>query len=118
MGQHQPLDRRQFVVDISADPRLRVCYQCHAPQANRQAGSEDDRTPRGVHVTLSCFDCHKGHGLNPRRSCADCHPADSHCGLDVERMDTSYSAKSSPHDIHTVRCDDCHPQGVPERTKE
>jgi hypothetical protein len=101
-------------LEISADPRIRVCYQCHAPLVSRQAGSGDDRTPRGVHAKLSCFDCHKGHSLNARSSCADCHPAESHCGLEVQRMDTSYSAKSSPNDIHTVRCQDCHPQGVPE----
>lgn len=100
-------------VPLSADTRTRLCYQCHAPQVTRQAGSGDDRTPRGVHAQISCFDCHRGHSLDARASCAQCHPTSSHCGLDVQRMDTSFRSKSSPHDIHTVSCQDCHTTGVP-----
>ncbi len=100
-------------VSLSNDDRVRVCYQCHAPQIDRQVGSGDDKTPRGVHVGLSCFDCHKGHTMRAEKSCSDCHPADSHCGIDVCRMDTTYLSKFSQHDIHTVACADCHPQGVP-----
>ena len=32
-------------VRVSSDPRQRLCVQCHAPNAFRQLGSEDDRTP-------------------------------------------------------------------------
>ncbi len=100
-------------VPVATDTRTHLCYQCHAPQVHRQAGSGDDRTPRGVHTQLSCFDCHTGHSLDARASCAKCHPASSHCGLDVQRMDTSYSSKASRHDIHTVACQDCHTSGLP-----
>ncbi|MBZ5585796.1 MAG: type VI secretion system contractile sheath small subunit, partial [Acidobacteriia bacterium] len=82
------------------DPRQAVCYECHAPRqpdtnsvaaANNwgpQAGSGDDRTPMGVHAGLSCLSCHIGHGESARASCATCHPEMSHCGIDVEKMDT------------------------------
>ncbi|MFQ5632316.1 MAG: multiheme c-type cytochrome [bacterium] len=41
-------------VQVATDERQRVCIQCHAPNAFHQAGSSDDRTPRGVHEGLSC----------------------------------------------------------------
>ena len=34
-------------LQVSTDPRQRVCVQCHAPDAFGQAGTSDDRTPRG-----------------------------------------------------------------------
>jgi hypothetical protein len=80
-----------------------------------QAGSGDDRTPLGVHAGLSCFACHQKHGENARQSCATCHPRLSNCGLDVEKMDTTFFNLKSPHNIHNVRCLDCHPMGVPNR---
>ncbi len=110
---------------VSPDRRQTVCYQCHAPRqpdtgslaaANHwgpQAASGDDRTPLGVHEGLSCFSCHGGHNENARASCATCHPAMSHCGIDVEKMDTSFSNSSSNHNIHWVKCADCHQHGIP-----
>jgi hypothetical protein len=110
---------------VSPDPRQAICYQCHAPRqpdtnspaaANHwgaQAGSGDDRTPMGVHEGLSCLSCHGGHGESARASCATCHPAMSHCGIDVEKMDTTYTSKASKHNIHWVKCTDCHEHGVP-----
>jgi hypothetical protein len=115
------------LVNLSQDTRQSVCYQCHAPRqpepgtaaaANAwgsQVGSGDDRTPMGVHEGLSCFSCHTGHNQNARASCKTCHPQMSHCGLDVEKMDTTYASASSPHNIHWVRCADCHQQGIPKR---
>lgn len=102
-------------VRVSADPRQRLCVQCHAPNAFRQAGTGDDRTPVGVHEGLSCMDCHSGHSGSARASCAACHPADSHCGIDVERMDTSFHSKTSAHNIHSVSCGDCHGGARPPR---
>lgn len=100
-------------VPVSDDARIRICVQCHAPSAAHQAGTSDDRTLRGVHEGMSCLDCHATHSLDTRKSCAQCHPAASSCGLDVMRMDTTARAKGSRHDIHTVACTDCHPQGAP-----
>ncbi len=112
---------------ISADPRQAVCYQCHAPRrpdtnsiaaaANwgPQAGSGDDRTPTGVHEGLSCAACHTGHNENARASCASCHPALSNCGRDVEKMDTTFADPKSTHNIHWVKCADCHQHGIPEK---
>jgi len=37
----------------------------------------------------------------------------SHCGLDVEKMDTTYASASSSHNIHWVKCVDCHQHGIP-----
>jgi hypothetical protein len=103
-------DRR---VKMSPDPRQSICYQCHAPESAMQAGTGDDRTPLGVHEGLSCLACHQKHGQATRQSCADCHPRLSNCGLDVEKMDTTFRDPKSAHNVHTVKCLDCHPKGPP-----
>jgi hypothetical protein len=112
-------------VKVSPDPRAAICYQCHAPRQpeagsaaategwGMQAGSGDDRTPMGVHEGLSCISCHNGHAENARASCKTCHPQMSHCGIDVEKMDTTFLSAASSHNIHWVRCTDCHQHGIP-----
>jgi hypothetical protein len=102
-------------VRMSPDRRQALCYQCHAPEASMEAGSGDDRTPRGVHEGLSCLACHRKHGEGTRASCAECHPRLSNCGLDVEKMDTTFADPASRHNVHTVKCGDCHVKGVPRR---
>lgn len=103
-----PITRNGELVKISPDPRQRLCTQCHAPNAFRQLGSQDDRTPFGVHEGLSCLDCHASHSNSAKASCATCHPSNSHCGLDVEKMDTTFLSTGSKHNIHFVACGDCH----------
>jgi hypothetical protein len=105
-------------VKISPDLRQALCYQCHAPLSTLQVRSGDDRTPIGVHEGLSCFACHLKHGQKTRASCATCHPQLSNCGLDVETMDTTFRSTKSPHNVHFVKCTDCHTKGVPRRKKE
>ena len=105
------------IVHISPDIRQALCYQCHAPLAAMNVGSGDDRTAVGVHEGLSCFACHQGHGQRTRASCATCHPRLSNCGLDVETMDTTFKSTKSPHNIHFVKCVDCHTKGVPVRKR-
>jgi hypothetical protein len=100
-------------VKISPDTRQALCYQCHAPLASLEVGSGDDRTPVGVHEGLSCLACHEKHGQTTRASCSTCHPQLSNCGLDVEKMDTTFRSTTSPHNIHFVKCTDCHTKGVP-----
>ena len=119
------LYRGAAAVKMSPDLRQGLCYQCHAPRLpdagtpaalqgwGAQAGSGDDRTPMGVHEGLSCFACHNGHNESARASCETCHGKTSECGLDVEKMDTTYSSSGSLHNIHWVRCVDCHTHGVP-----
>jgi hypothetical protein len=88
--------------------------------ANRwgmQVASGDDRTPMGVHEGLSCVSCHNGHNENTTASCKTCHPQMSNCGLDVEKMDTTYTNAASTHNIHWVKCADCHQHGVPQMKK-
>lgn len=102
-------------VKISPDQRQALCYQCHAPRASVEVGSGDDRTPIGVHEGLSCLACHQKHGQQTRASCADCHPRWSNCGLDVEKMDTTFLNLKSGHNIHFVKCADCHRNGIPRR---
>ena len=114
---------------VSPDQRQALCYQCHAPRQPEavsvaadkhwgpQAGSGDDRTPMGVHEGLSCLSCHNGHNENAAASCATCHPAMSHCKIAVEKMDTTFASKSSQHNIHWVKCTDCHQHGVPKVKK-
>jgi hypothetical protein len=103
-----PITRNGELVKVSPDPRQRLCTQCHAPSAFRELGSQDDRTPFGVHEGLSCLDCHASHSNSAKASCGTCHPADSHCGLDVEKMDTTFFSAASKHNIHFVACGDCH----------
>jgi len=102
-------------VKISPDIRQALCYQCHAPRAEMQVDSGDDRTTVGVHEGLSCLACHQGHGEKTRASCATCHPQLSNCGVDVETMDTTFKSTKSPHNIHFVECIDCHRAGVPKK---
>jgi hypothetical protein len=102
-------------VRMSPDRRQALCYQCHAPRAGNQVFSGDDRTPVGVHEGLSCQACHAKHGLTTRATCSGCHPRLSNCGLDVEKMDTTFKSSESRHDIHRVACLDCHPSGVPKK---
>jgi hypothetical protein len=95
-------------VKMSPDQRQALCYQCHAAVASMQVASGDDRTPTGVHEGLSCLACHQGHGQNAAASCANCHPRLSNCGLDVEKMDTTFVNPKSRHNVHFVACGDCH----------
>lgn len=95
-------------VRTSDDPNALLCLQCHSPNAWHHAGSEDDRTPTGVHEGLSCMACHKPHSNETRNSCKECHPALSNCGLDVMTMNTTYVDKSSPYNIHHISCVSCH----------
>ena len=113
------------LLNASADPRQALCYQCHAPRQPEtltlaaqkhwgpQAGSGDDRTPTGVHEGLSCLACHNGHNESARASCATCHSGTSRCGINVEKMDTTFAGASSGHNIHSVKCADCHQSGIP-----
>jgi len=106
-------------IRISQDQRQALCYQCHAPTALGEVRSGDDRTPIGVHEGLSCMACHSKHGQQTRASCKTCHPQLSNCGIDVEKMDTSFKDKKSKHNIHFVKCIDCHTKGIPsKRTKD
>jgi hypothetical protein len=102
-------------VRIAPDARQALCYQCHAPDHTFQVGSGDDRTSAGVHEGLSCFACHAGHDQDARASCVLCHPRLSNCGLDVGTMDTTFRSLDSRHNIHFVKCADCHTNGVPAR---
>jgi hypothetical protein len=102
-------------VRMSTDPRQALCYQCHAPTSTLQVASGDDRTAAGVHEGISCLACHAQHGQKTRASCATCHPKMSNCGLDVEQMDTTFKSASSKHNVHWVKCPDCHPAGVPKK---
>lgn len=100
-------------VKMSPDTRQALCYQCHAALATAQVWTGDDRTPVGVHEGLSCLACHDKHRQTTRASCSTCHPRLSNCGIDVEKMDTTFAKPSSTHNIHTVKCADCHPKGIP-----
>jgi hypothetical protein len=105
-----PVQYQGQPVVLAEDPVQRNCIQCHATDSFHHAGTSDDRTPMGVHEGLRCLACHRTHSQDARSSCAACHPRLSNCGLDVTQMDTSFADPDSPHDIHTVRCRDCHPE--------
>jgi RNase P subunit RPR2 len=104
-------------VKISPDTRQALCYQCHAPLATFEVASGDDRTAIGVHEGISCLACHQKHRQTTRASCMQCHPRMSNCGLNVETMETTFKDPKSPHNIHFVKCLDCHPKGVRRRQR-
>ena len=104
----------EMAVLVSDDPVQRICMQCHAPNWAHQAGSEDDRTPVGVHEGIACRACHQGHSNDARNACKKCHPAVTSCGLDVMTMNTTYLNRESPNDIHRMACVDCH-NPIPEQ---
>jgi hypothetical protein len=62
-------------INNASDPNTLLCQQCHAPDYLHRAGSEDDRTPTGIHEGISCIACHKPHSGNTQESCAQCHPS-------------------------------------------
>jgi hypothetical protein len=95
-------------VRTSDDVSQRLCVNCHSPNSVHAVGTEDDRTPRGVHEGLSCNACHKAHSNDASGSCVKCHPAISNCKLDVLTMNTTYFDPKSPNNIHFVACADCH----------
>jgi hypothetical protein len=92
----------------SDNPLQRLCLQCHAPNFKLEAGTEDDRTPAGVHEGISCVACHETHSNDAPRSGSKCHPAISNCGLDVTSMNTTFFSPESDNNIHFVSCTDCH----------
>ena len=102
-------------VKVSDDPVQRICMQCHAPNWAHEAGTEDDKTPTGVHEGISCRACHRDHSNNPKDACLTCHPAVTSCSVDVMEMNTSYKSRTSPNNIHSMRCVDCH-DPIPEKT--
>jgi len=98
-------------VNRAIDPNTLLCQQCHAPDYVHQAGSQDDRTPVGVHEGISCTACHKIHSGDTRESCVLCHSEVSkNCKTDVRKMNTTYLSKNSSHDIHRITCTSCHEQ--------
>ena len=95
-------------VKVSDDPVQRLCTQCHSPNFAHSTGSQDDRTPTGVHEGLSCMACHSPHSNDAHNSCKNCHPAISNCKLDVTTMNTTYVDIKSPNNIHSFSCTSCH----------
>lgn len=110
------LKNKEQAVNVSDDPNMRNCVQCHAPNARHMAGTSDDRTPRGVHEGFSCNACHEPHSNNARNSCIKCHPAISNCKKEVTTMNTSFADPKSPNNIHFVSCTDCHHDGSKTKT--
>ena len=96
-------------VNRAIDPNTLLCQQCHAPDYVHRAGSQDDRTPVGVHEGIGCTACHKVHSGDTRESCLLCHSEISkNCKMDVRTMNTTYLSKNSPNDIHRLTCISCH----------
>jgi hypothetical protein len=105
-------------VKVADDAATRLCQQCHSPNFAHQTGSQDDRTPTGVHEGIACNACHSPHSNDARNSCNNCHPALSNCGLDVVNMNTTYLDINSPNNIHSVSCKSCHKNEEELRTKK
>lgn len=67
------------VVRSAKTPQNALCYQCHAPYANMQAGTNDDKTPLGPYEGMACLDCHERHTLQSRYACAEFHSDPQAC---------------------------------------
>lgn len=123
---HQRADKLQKItmvdqertIKVSDDPANKLCIQCHSPNFAHQAGSEDDRTPTGVHEGISCTACHSPHSNDARNSCKTCHPVISNCKLDVTKMNTTFYDTKSPNNIHSVSCKSCHSDDLRSRNNE
>ncbi len=66
-------------VPVADTPQNALCYQCHAPYANLQAGTNDDKTPLGRYEGMACLDCHERHTLKSRYTCAEFHRNPNAC---------------------------------------
>ncbi len=94
---------------VSDDPGHKLCLQCHSPNAVHEVGTEDDRTPTGIHEGWSCIACHDPHSNSARNACDKCHTDVSrNCKLDVRTMNTSYLNAESENNIHHINCTSCH----------
>jgi len=97
------------IVNRAIDHNTVLCQQCHAPDYTHRAGSQDDRTPVGVHEGISCTVCHKPHSNSARESCTLCHSEVSkNCGMDVRKTNTTFLSPKSGNDIHRLSCVSCH----------
>jgi hypothetical protein len=115
---HQRADKLQMVemvdkngvrIKVSDDPAHKLCVQCHSPNAYHEAGTEDDRTPTGVHEGISCVACHDPHSNSAQNSCNKCHTdVSKNCKQDVRTMNTNYFNPKSKNNIHHISCTSCH----------
>ncbi len=103
----------------SGDLPQSLCLRCHQDGPDSCPGKKSlPSRLSGVHEGLSCEACHATHSMETGHSCSRCHPRLSNCGVPVEAMDTSYLTRSSRHNIHSVRCLDCHGDTIPPRPKD
>ena len=66
-------------VRVNQTPQNGLCYQCHAPYANMQAGTDDDKTPLGPYEGMACLDCHEKHTLKAKQPCPGFHDHPERC---------------------------------------
>ena len=103
------IDENGKLVEHSKDPGSDLCKQCLAPNAYHHVGTEDDRTPVGIHEGISCIVCHDPHSNTAQNACNKCHTDVSpNCELDVRTMNTTYLNAESPNNIHRITCTSCH----------
>ncbi len=106
-------DEKGDLVRTSNDPGYKLCVQCHAPNAYHEVGTEDDRTPTGIHEGWSCTACHDPHSNSAQNACDQCHTDVSmNCKLDVRTMNTSYFDPENGNDIHHITCTSCHVEKI------
>jgi hypothetical protein len=66
-------------VQVTATAQNALCYQCHAPYANLQVGTNDDKTPLGAYEGMACLDCHQRHTLKSKYDCSAFHRHPESC---------------------------------------
>ncbi len=100
------------------EPRSTPGAVLSVPRATGEHAGGKRRRSHGIGRPIEgigCLGCHTQHGQQTRASCASCHPKVSNCGLDVEKMDTTFRSTDSKHNIHWVKCSGCHTNGVPKK---
>jgi hypothetical protein len=103
------VDESGRLVQVSHDPATKLCVQCHSSNAYHMVGTEDDRTPTGIHEGISCAVCHDPHSHSTENACNMCHTEMSrNCKLDVRTMNTTFSNPESENNIHFITCNSCH----------
>ncbi len=73
------IQQGSYPVRVPTTAQNALCYQCHAPYANLQAGTNDDKTPLGPYEGMACLDCHERHSLKSRFSCSEFHRNPESC---------------------------------------
>lgn len=86
---------------------MELCLECHGPR-----WAAGPVWPGAIHGSFKCGTCHTRIEVDGepswKRACHKCHPRPEDVHKDVKALDTTFLSPTSKHDIHEMRCPDCH----------